>query len=80
MKICASKLPADTSDAGPAETFGPSGIVSSAHVMTRRGPGTPRGFGFVEMMRESGEPAVSGLDGQKTEGLALRVSESRESL
>ena len=79
MKIYVSNLPAGTSDAGLAEIFEPFGIVTSAHVMTSWGSGHSRGFGFVEMIRESGERAISKLNGQKTEGLVLRVNEARAS-
>ena len=80
MKIYVGNLPAGTSDAGLAEIFEPFGIVTSAHVMTSCGSGHSRGFGFVEMMRESGERAISILHGQETDGLVLRVNEARTRL
>ena len=80
MKIYVSNLPAGTSDIGLAEMFEPFGRVTSAHIVTSWGSGRSRGFGFVEMMRESGECAVSGLNGQETDGLVLRVNEARTGL
>ena len=80
MKIYVGNLPSGTSNAGLAELFEPFGIVTSAHVVTSRGSGHSRGFGFVEMMRESGERAISILNGEVTDGLALRVNEAREIL
>lgn len=80
MKIYVSNLPAGTSDVGLAEIFEPFGIVASAHVMTPWGSGHSRGFGFVEMMRVSGERAISKLNGQVTNGLVLRVNEARARL
>ncbi len=80
MKIYVSNLPAATSDAGLAKIFEPFGIVTSAHVMTSWGSGHSRGFGFVEMIRESGERAISRLNGQETGGLVLRVNEARTRL
>ena len=80
MKIYVSNLPAGTSDAGLAEMFEPFGIITSAHVMTSWGSGHSRGFGFVEMMRECGERAISKLNGQVTDGLVLRVHEARPRL
>ena len=77
MKIYVSNLPAGTSDANLAEMFEPFGIITSAHVMTSWGSGRARGFGFVEMMRESGERAISILNGQETDGLVLRVNEAK---
>ena len=80
MKIYVSNLPAGTSDAGLAQMFVPFGFITSAHVMTSWSSGHSRGFGFVEMMRESGERAISKLNGQITDGLVLRVHEARPSL
>ena len=80
MKIYVSNLPAGTSDTGLAEMFEPFGIVTSAHVMTSWGSGRCRGFGFVEMMRACGERAISKLNGQVNDGLALRVNEARAGL
>ena len=80
MKIYVSNLPAGTSDAGLAKIFEPFGIVMSAYVMTSWGSGHSRGFGFVEMMRESGEYAISKLHGQVADGLVLRVNEARARL
>jgi RNA recognition motif-containing protein len=42
--------------------------------------GHSRGFGFVEMMREEGERAISKLNGQESDGLVLRVNEARARL
>lgn len=80
MKIYVSNLPAATSDAGLAEIFEPFGIVTSAHVMTSWVSGHSRGFGFVEMIRESGERAISRLNGPENGGLVLRVNEARTRL
>jgi RNA recognition motif-containing protein len=80
MKIYVSNLPASTSDAGLAEIFEPFGIITSAYVMTSWGSGHSRGFGFVEMMREEGERAISKLNGQESDGLVLRVNEANDGL
>jgi RNA recognition motif-containing protein len=80
MKIYVGNLPAGTSDAGLAKIFEPFGIVVSAHVMTSWGSGHSRGFGFVEMMLESGERGISRLNGRKADGLVLRVNETRAEL
>ena len=77
MKIYVSNLPADTSDARLAKLFEPFGIITSAHVMTSGVSGRCRGFGFVEMMRESGERAISILNGRVTDGMVLRVNEAK---
>jgi RNA recognition motif-containing protein len=80
MKIYVSNLPAGMSDASLAEMFEPYGSVASAHIMTSWGSGHSRGFGFVEMMRESGECAISKLNGKNSDGLVLRVNEARTGL
>lgn len=77
MKIYVSNLPAGTSDAGLAELFEPFGVIASAHIMTSGVSGRFRGFGFVEMMRASGERAISELNGQITDGMVLRVNEAK---
>jgi RNA recognition motif-containing protein len=77
MKIYVNNMPAGTSDAGLAEMFQPFGTITSAHIMKSWDFGHSRGFGFVEMKRESGERAISRLNGQATDGLALRVKEAR---
>lgn len=80
MKIYVNNIPAGISDAGLAEMFEPFGIITSAHIMRSWDFGHSRGFGFVEMKRESGERAISKLNGQATDGLALRVKEARSRL
>ncbi len=77
MKIYVSNLPVGTSDAGLAELFMPFGTVTSARVMTSWDSGNTRGFGYVKMLREGGERAISILNGRITEGLILRVNEAR---
>lgn len=77
MKIYVSNLPAGTSDAGLAEMFEPFGIVTSVRVVTSLNSGRSRGFGFVEMLRHCGECAISTLNGQAIDGMALRVNEAK---
>jgi RNA recognition motif-containing protein len=45
--------------------------------MTRH-TGRSRGFGFVEMLREYGQRAISELDGQQIDCVVLRVNEAKE--
>jgi RNA recognition motif-containing protein len=80
MKIYVSNLPASTSDAGLAEMFEPFGTITSAQIMRSWDFGHSRGFGFVEMMSESGERAISKLNGQVIDGLVLRVKAARARL
>ncbi len=53
--------------------------VTDVKIITDRGTGRPRGFGFVEMgSPEDAEGAISDLDGQEFGGRVLRVNEARE--
>jgi RNA recognition motif-containing protein len=53
--------------------------VAEVKIITDRGTGRPRGFGFVEMgSPEDAEGAISDLDGQEFGGRVLKVNEARE--
>ena len=77
MKLYVGNLPIDTSNADLKELFSPFGEVTSAHVTKTTFSGRSRGFGFVEMLREYGERAVSELNGQQIDCMVLRVHEAR---
>ena len=79
MKLYVGNLPIGTSNADLEELFSPFGDVTAAHVhVTKtRFSGRSRGFGYVEMLRESGERAVSELNGQQTDCMILRVDEAK---
>jgi RNA recognition motif-containing protein len=57
--------------------FTPYGDVSSARVLSTRHGGHPRGYGYVEMIKQHAERAISELDGQRINFMVLRVSEAR---
>ena len=59
------------------EFFAQCGSVESARIIEDRDTGRSRGFGYVEMLRESGERAVSELNGQQTDCMILRVDEAK---
>ena len=77
MKLYVGNLPIGTSDEDLEELFSPFGAVTSAHVTKTKFSGRSRGFGFVEMLREYGERAVSELNGQQIDCMVLRVNEAR---
>jgi RNA recognition motif-containing protein len=53
--------------------------VAEVKIITDRGTGRPRGFGFVEMASpEDAESAINDLDGQEFGGRVLKVNEARE--
>lgn len=58
--------------------FSSHGNVQSASVITDRGTGQSKGFGFVEMSSNSeAEAAIAALDGKDYEGRTLKVNEAR---
>ena len=77
MKLYVGNLPIGTSNADLKELFSAFGEVTSAHVTKTKLSGRSRGFGFVEMLREYGERAVSELNGQQIDCMVLRVHEAR---
>ena len=79
MRAFFNKNP-NATEAEIRELFGQYGQVESVAVITDRETGQARGFGFVEMMREEGERAISKLNGQESDGLVLRVNEARARL
>ena len=80
MMIYVSNLPAGSSNTNLASLFQPFGVITSAHVVTCGNSGHCRGFGYVDMVREDGERAISQLNGETTDGILLRVKEARKGL
>lgn len=78
MKLFVGNLPIGTSDAELRDLFRPFGEVISARVTKTRFSGRSRGFGFVEMMPEYGERAVSELNGRQIDCMLLRVSQAKD--
>jgi RNA recognition motif-containing protein len=80
MKIYVSNLPAGSSNASLVNLFQPFGVIRFAHVVTCGNSGRCRGFGYVDMVREDGERAISQPNGEITDGILLRVKEARKKL
>lgn len=57
--------------------FTPFGQVESAVLVTDRGTGRSRGFGFIEIADSDAENAIKSLDGTDSGGRALTVNEAR---
>jgi RNA recognition motif-containing protein len=58
--------------------FSNHGSVESAAVITDRGTGQSKGFGFVEMgSKDSAQAAISALNGTEHDGRALTVNLAR---
>jgi RNA recognition motif-containing protein len=77
MKLYVGNLPAGTTDTDLEEIFSPFGSVISARVVMTRHTGRSRGFGFVEMLREYGQRAITELNGQQIDCVFLRVNEAK---
>ena len=77
MKIYVGNLPIGTSNADLKGLFSAFGEVTSAYVTKTKFSGHSRGFGFVEMLQEYGDRAVSDLNGQQIDCMVLRVHEAR---
>ena len=58
--------------------FAQYGTVESVAILTDRGTGQSRGFGFIEMSDSSaGRKAIAGLNNTDFEGRSISVSEAR---
>jgi len=77
MKLFVGNLPVNTSAKDLEDLFTPYGAVTSARVLTTRHDGHPRGFGYVEMLKQHAERAVLELNGQRINFMVLRVSEAK---
>ena len=58
--------------------FESHGTVNDVKLITDRGTGRFRGFGFVEMEDEDANNAINELDGKEFGGRVMRVNEARE--
>lgn len=78
MNLYVGNLSFDTTEDDLRQAFAAHGTVTSARVITDRETGRSRGFGFVEMGdAESGQKAISALNGQDLDGRTLNVNEAR---
>jgi len=78
MNIYVGNLPREATDEDLRKAFEAFGEVTSAKIITDKFTGDSRGFGFVEMSKNSeAQSAISGLDGKDLKGRALKVNEAR---
>ena len=78
MKMYVGNLPFTTDDQQLRTLFETHGTVDSAKVITDRETGRSRGFGFVEMVDESGgQSAILALDNHMLDGRNLKVNVAR---
>ena len=76
--IYVGNLAFSTTESEVRTLFEEFGTVHEVKMITDRGTGRFRGFGFVEMDDEEADAAISKLDGVDFSGRTLRVNEARE--
>ena len=78
MRLFVGNLPWSVGDDELRDLFAEIGEVSDAKVITERGTGRSRGFGFIEMGDEEGKKAIESMHGMDIEGRDLQVNEAEE--
>ena len=78
MNIYVGNLSSDATDQMIKEAFESFGEVTSARVIKDKYSGQSRGFGFVEMPRDSqAQTAIKSLNGKELLGKQMSVNEAR---
>ena len=78
MNIYVGNLSFETRDADLREAFAPYGTIESTRVISDKGTGRSRGFGFVEMPNQAeAEAAISAMNGAELQGRAISANEAR---
>jgi cold-inducible RNA-binding protein len=78
-KLFVGGLSWDTTDEGLRQAFAPHGEITEAKVITDRGTGRSRGFGFVTFAQdEDAQTAISKMDNTSLDGKTIRVNEAQE--
>jgi RNA recognition motif-containing protein len=78
MNIYVGNLSFSVAENDLREAFQAFGAVEKAAVITDKGTGQSRGFGFVEMSnKEEALKAISALNGHDLKGRALKVNEAQ---
>lgn len=74
-KLFVGNLPWSLDDAKLAEVFSEFGEVTDSKVITERGTGRSKGFGFVTFAtEEQAAAAIEGLNEKEVDGRALTVN------
>ena len=78
-KLFVGGLSWETTDSDLKKAFAPFGEITEAKVITDRGTGRSRGFGFVTFARdEDAKAAISKMHGTSLDGRTLTVNEAQE--
>ncbi len=77
-RLYVGNLPYSVTEQGLTEKFAAHGTVQSAKVITDRDTGQSKGFGFVEMSRDSeAHAAIAALNGADYDGRPMKVNEAK---
>ncbi len=77
-KLYVGNLPDSATEQDLSDKFAAFGTVKSAKLITDRGTGRSRGFGFIEMASEAAaQAAIDSLNGSDYEGRPMKVNEAR---
>lgn len=77
-KLFVGNLSFNTTENDLHDAFAAHGTVVNASLITDRGSGRSRGFGFVTMSNDDeAEAAIETLNGAELNGRALKVNEAR---
>jgi cold-inducible RNA-binding protein len=77
-KIYVGNLSFNMSDHDLNHLFAEHGVVNSASIVTDRGTGRSRGFGFVEMENDAeAAKAIEAVNAKEIDGRTLNVNEAR---
>ncbi len=77
-KLYVGNLPYSATESALSDKFAACGTVESAKLITDRGTGQNRGFGFIEMASDAeAQAAIDKLNGTDYEGRTMKVSEAR---
>ena len=78
-KLFVGGLSWDTTDDGLRQAFVSYGEITEAKVITDRGTGRSRGFGFVTFAQDdNAKTAISKMDGTSLDGKTIKVNEAQE--
>lgn len=78
MKLYVGNLSYEVTDTILSELFAPYGQPDSVTIITDRGTGRSKGFGFVEFSdKAQAQAAMTALNGKEHNGRALTINEAR---
>jgi RNA recognition motif-containing protein len=77
-RLYVGNLPFDATTDEVRTAFEAFGTVHDISLVTDRGSGRPRGFGFVEMDAQAADAAIEGLNNKDFGGRDLTVNEARD--